>query len=55
MMEHPIHLHGLWSELEDGHGQLAYNGKFGETAHFTRNERGTVNDVRFIFGIRLWY
>jgi FtsP/CotA-like multicopper oxidase with cupredoxin domain len=23
MMEHPIHLHGLWSELENGHG--AYN------------------------------
>jgi CopA family copper-resistance protein len=21
MMEHPIHLHGLWSELENGHGQ----------------------------------
>jgi FtsP/CotA-like multicopper oxidase with cupredoxin domain len=20
MMEHPIHLHGLWSELENGHG-----------------------------------
>jgi FtsP/CotA-like multicopper oxidase with cupredoxin domain len=22
MMEHPIHLHGLWSELENGHGEL---------------------------------
>src|SRR6516225_2902054 len=22
MMEHPIHLHGLWSELENGHGQF---------------------------------
>jgi CopA family copper-resistance protein len=22
MMEHPIHLHGLWSELENGHGDL---------------------------------
>jgi CopA family copper-resistance protein len=21
MMDHPIHLHGLWSELENGHGQ----------------------------------
>jgi FtsP/CotA-like multicopper oxidase with cupredoxin domain len=21
MMEHPIHLHGLWSELENGHGE----------------------------------
>ncbi len=34
---------------------IAYTGKFGETADFTRAERGTVNDVRFIFGIRLWY
>jgi copper resistance protein B len=34
---------------------VAYNGKFGETADFTRAEGGTVNDVRFIFGIRLWY
>ncbi|MBW4038322.1 MAG: copper resistance system multicopper oxidase [Acidobacteria bacterium] len=22
MMEHPIHLHGMWSELENGHGDL---------------------------------
>jgi FtsP/CotA-like multicopper oxidase with cupredoxin domain len=22
MMEHPIHLHGLWSELENGNGEL---------------------------------
>ncbi|HET7569814.1 MAG TPA: copper resistance system multicopper oxidase [Gammaproteobacteria bacterium] len=22
MMEHPIHLHGLWSELDNGHGRL---------------------------------
>jgi FtsP/CotA-like multicopper oxidase with cupredoxin domain len=22
MMEHPIHLHGLWSELETGHGEF---------------------------------
>ena len=21
MMEHPIHLHGLWSELDNGHGE----------------------------------
>ena len=34
---------------------VAYNGKFGETADFTRAAGGTVNDVRFIFGIRLWY
>ena len=34
---------------------VAYNGKFDETADFTRAERGIVNDVRFIFGIRLWY
>jgi FtsP/CotA-like multicopper oxidase with cupredoxin domain len=23
MMDHPIHLHGLWSELENGHGEFA--------------------------------
>ena len=34
---------------------VAYNGKFGEAADFTRAEGGIVNDVRFIFGIRLWY
>ena len=34
---------------------VAYNRKFGETADFTRAERGIVNDLRFIFGIRLWY
>jgi FtsP/CotA-like multicopper oxidase with cupredoxin domain len=22
MMEHPIHLHGLWSELENGHSEF---------------------------------
>jgi FtsP/CotA-like multicopper oxidase with cupredoxin domain len=22
MMEHPIHLHGMWSDLEDAHGQF---------------------------------
>jgi FtsP/CotA-like multicopper oxidase with cupredoxin domain len=22
MMAHPIHLHGLWSELENGHGEF---------------------------------
>ena len=34
---------------------VAYNGKFGETADFTHEAGGTVNDVRFVFGIRLWY
>jgi copper resistance protein B len=34
---------------------VAYTGKFGESADFTRAEGGTINDVRFIFGIRLWY
>jgi len=34
---------------------VAYDGKFGETAEFTRAEGGIVDDVRFIFGIRLWY
>ena len=34
---------------------VAYSGKFGETADFTRDEGGIVNDVRFVFGIRVWY
>jgi copper resistance protein B len=34
---------------------VAYNGKFGETADFTRAEGSIVNDVRFVFGIRFWY
>ena len=34
---------------------VAYNGKFGEAADFTRAEGGIVNDVRFVFGIRFWY
>jgi copper resistance protein B len=34
---------------------VAYTGKFRETADFTRADGGTVNDVRFIFGVRVWY
>jgi copper resistance protein B len=34
---------------------VAYAGKFGETADLTRAEDGIVNDVRFVFGIRVWY
>ena len=34
---------------------LAYDGKVGETATLTRDEGHIVHDVRFIFGIRLWY
>jgi copper resistance protein B len=34
---------------------VTYAGKFGETADFTRAEGGIVHDVRFIFGIRVWY
>jgi hypothetical protein len=31
----------------------AYDGKFGQTADFTRAEGGIVNDLHFVFGIRL--
>jgi len=34
---------------------VAYAGKFGQTADFARAEGGSVNDVRFVFGIRVWY
>lgn len=33
----------------------AYTGAFGETADLTRAEGGIVNDVRFVFGLRVWY
>jgi copper resistance protein B len=34
---------------------VAYTGTFGQTATFTREEGGSPNDPRFIFGVRLWY
>ncbi len=34
---------------------FAYTGTYGETADFTRQEGGNVNDPRFIFGARIWY
>ncbi len=34
---------------------VTYTGAFGETADLTRAEGGTVNDVRFVFGLRVWY
>jgi CopA family copper-resistance protein len=42
MMEHPIHLHGLWSELENGHGEYrpykhTINVKGGEKLSFLVN------------------
>ena len=34
---------------------VAYNGKFGETAAFARNEGEVANDLRMVFGLRVWY
>jgi copper resistance protein B len=34
---------------------VVYDGKFGDTAAFARHDGASVNDVRFIFGIRVWY
>lgn len=34
---------------------VAYDGTFGDTATFVRREGGIVNDVRFLFGLRVWY
>jgi copper resistance protein B len=34
---------------------FAYTGAYGETAAFTRQEGGSANDPRFIFGARVWY
>ena len=36
MMEHPIHLHGLWSELENGHGEYR---PYKHTINFKPGER----------------
>lgn len=34
---------------------IAYNQKFGETADFTQEEGEIVRDLRFVFGVRVWY
>lgn len=34
---------------------IAYNGQFGDTRRLVRAEGDLVDDVRFIFGIRVWY
>lgn len=34
---------------------VAYDGKFGETAGFVRDEGEIVNDLRVVFGFRVWY
>ena len=34
---------------------VAYTGQYGDTATFARHEGRGVDDVRFIFGIRVWY
>ncbi len=34
---------------------VAYQRFFGGTAGLTREQDGRVNDVRFVFGLRLWY
>lgn len=34
---------------------FAYTGTYGDTASFTRQEGGNVNDPRFVFGARIWY
>jgi copper resistance protein B len=34
---------------------VAYEGKFGQTADFSRRDGGTAQGVRFVFGIRSWF
>jgi copper resistance protein B len=34
---------------------VAYEGKFGQTAGFTRSAGESTGDVRFLFGIRSWF
>ncbi len=34
---------------------FAYNGEYGNTASYSRQAGETTSDVRFVFGVRLWY
>jgi copper resistance protein B len=34
---------------------FAYDGKFGNTAIYSRQARESTSDPRFVFGLRLWY
>jgi copper resistance protein B len=34
---------------------VVYEGKFGQTANFTRQAGASTGDVRFAFGVRLWF
>lgn len=34
---------------------FAYNGKYGDTATYARQNREPVSDPRFVFGLRLWF
>jgi copper resistance protein B len=34
---------------------FAYNGKYGNTASYSRQVGETASDPRFVFGLRLWY
>ena len=34
---------------------FAYNGKYGNTAGYSRLAGETISDSRFVFGLRLWY
>jgi len=34
---------------------VVYQGKFGQTANFARQAGGNTGDVRFAFGVRVWF
>lgn len=34
---------------------FAYNGKYGDTASYSRSAGEATSDARFVFGIRIWY
>lgn len=34
---------------------ITYTGQFGDTRRFVRDEGELVDDVRFVFGVRVWY
>jgi hypothetical protein len=37
------------------HIGVVYEGKFGQTASFARRVGESTDDVRFVFGVRIWF
>ena len=66
MMSHPIHLHGMWSDLEDDEepgtvssrkaaGGVTWGRTFFGTADLARTEGGKASGTRLALGARVWF